>query len=212
MNRIEYLSGLDQSLKCLPEQERREALEFYDSYFQDGYDNGKTDGQIIAELGPVQKVTARIIAQSNFEAKSAASRQAFQGAKSSSAIFSGVKGVFLAIGAVLLGLPGAVMIGIPVLAVLFALLITVLSVIFALGVVMLVVPLVLVAAAVFCFLSVPVIGIGAVGWGLICLGAALLLGTALYLAIYWIVKGISMLVNYIMKKFAQRRRKKAASV
>jgi uncharacterized membrane protein len=211
MNRVEYLSNLDNSLKCLPEQERREAVEFYHSYFQDGYENGKTDEQIIAELGPVQKVAAKIISQSNFEAKSAASKEAFKDAKSSSAIFSGVKGVFLAIGAVLIGLPGAVIIGIPVLAVLFALLVTAVSVIFSFGVVMIVVPIALIAVAVACFVAVPVIGISGVGWGLICLGLALLFGIGFYLAIFWIFKGIAILVNYIMKSFANRRRRKAAA-
>ena len=210
MNRVEYLSQLDDSLKCLPEQERREAVEFYYSYFEDAHESGKTDEQIIAELGPVSKIAAKIISQSNFEAKSAASKEAFNQANSSSSVFKGVKGVLLAIGAVFLGLPGAVIIGIPVLAVLFSLLVTAIAVIFSLGVVMIVVPVALIAAAVMCFISAPVFGISAVGAGLICIGVALLLGTGLYLAIYWIIKGISLLVNSIMKSFANRRKRNPA--
>jgi uncharacterized membrane protein len=211
MNRVEYLSQLDDSLKCLPEQERREAVEFYYSYFEDARESGKTDEQIIAELGPVGKIAAKIISQSNFEAKSAASKEAFNQANSSSSVFKGVKGVLLAIGAVFLGLPGAVIIGIPVLAVLFSLLVTAIAVIFSLGVVMIVVPVALIAAAVMCFISAPVFGISAVGAGLICIGVAILLGTGLYLAIYWIIKGISLLVNSIMKSFANRRKRNPAA-
>jgi len=77
--------------------------------------------------------------------------------------------------------------------------------------VMIVVPIALIAVAVACFVAVPVIGISGVGWGLICLGLALLFGTGFYLAIFWIFKGIAILVNYIMKSFANRRRRKAAT-
>jgi len=211
MNRVEYLSQLDESLKCLPEQERREAVEFYYSYFEDAQESGKTDEQIIAELGSVAKIAAKIIAQSNFETKSAASKEAFHQAQSSSSVFKGVKGVLLAIGAVFLGLPGAVMIGIPVLAVLFSLFVAAISIIFSLGVVMIVVPVALIAAAVLCFVAAPVLGISAVGAGLICIGVAIALGTGLYLAIYWIIKGVAMLVNSIMKSFANRRKKNPAA-
>jgi uncharacterized membrane protein len=210
MNRVEYLSQLDESLKCLPEQERREAVEFYYSYFEDGYENSKTDEQLIAELGPVQKVAAKIISQSNFEAKSAASQAAFDETSGRNSIFKGVKGVFLAIGAVMLGLPGAVIIGIPVLAVLFSLLVAAIAIIFSLGVVMIVLPLAFIAAAIGCFASAAVLGISAVGWGLIFLGIAFLSGTVVYLIIYLIVKGISMLANSIMRSFANRRKRKAA--
>jgi uncharacterized membrane protein len=210
MNRVEYLSKLDDSLKCMPEQERREAIEFYYTYFEDGHEGGKTDEQIIMELGPVDKVAEKIKAQSSFEAKSAASQEAFKEARGTGSIFKGVKGVFLAIGAVIIGLPGAFIIGVPVLAVLFALLVAALAIIFALGVVMIVVPVSLIIAAVGCFASTAVIGISGTGWGLILLGVALLFGTVLYLIIYWIIKGISMLANYIIKSFENRRRKKAA--
>lgn len=211
MNRIEYLSQLDDSLKCIPEQERHEAIEFYHSYFEDGYENGKDDATIIAELGPVSKVAAKIIAQSNFEAKSAASQAAFNQKHSGGPIFSGIKGVFLAIIAVFIGLPGTFVIGIPVLAVLFSLLVAALSVVFALGVVMIVLPLSLIAAAIVCFAAIPVMGIAALGAGMICLGLALLFGTLLYLTVYGIIKGLTFLVNLIMKSFANRRKRKVAA-
>ena len=210
MNKTEYISRLDEALKCLPEQERREAVEFYHSYFEDGYENGKTDEEIIDKLGPFQKVAAKIISQSNFEAKNAASQAAFSETTGSETIFKGVKGVFLAIGAVLIGLPGAVFIAIPVLAVLFALLVTAVSIIFALGIVMVVLPLTFIAAAVLCFVTAASTGIVGVGLGLILLGLALLSGVVVYLFIYLLIKGISLLAKRIMRSFADRRGRKEA--
>lgn len=211
MNRIEYMAQLDDSLKCLPEQERREAVEFYYNYFEDAHESGKTDEEIIEELGPVSKTTAKIISQCNFVAKSTASKEAFNEAHGHSTISKGIKGVFLAIGAVFIGLPGAFIIGIPVLAVLFSLLITVIAVLFSLGVVMVVVPVAFIIAAFFCFASIPGSGLVGLGLGLMFIGVALLTGTVLYLVIYGIVKGISMLVNLIMKSFTNRRRQKTVA-
>jgi uncharacterized membrane protein len=214
MTRVEYLSQLDDSLKGLPEQERREAVEFYYNYFEDAKESGKTDEQIIEELGPVSKISAKIIAQCNFVAKTEASREAFKAANEShgnSSIFKGIKGLFLAIGAVMIGLPGALIVGIPVLAVMFSLLVAVIAIVFSLGVVMVVVPIALIIAAVACFIAVPVIGIAAVGWGLICIGVAILFGIVLYLAIYGIVKLISIIANVIMRAFANRRKQRATA-
>lgn len=211
MNRIEYMSQLDDSLKCLPEQDRREAVEFYYNYFEDARESGKTDEEIIEELGPVSKISAKIISQCNFVAKSTASKEAFHEARGNSTISKGLKGVLLAIGAVIIGLPGAFIIGIPVLAVLFSLLIAAIAVIFSLGVVMVVLPVAFIIAAFCCFASIPVSGIVGFGLGLMFIGVALLTGTVLYLIIYGIVKGISMLVNLIMKGFTNRRSRRAAT-
>lgn len=58
MNRNEFLRQLEQLLCDIPENERREAMEYYRNYFEDA--GPEKDAQIIEELGSPQEVAASI--------------------------------------------------------------------------------------------------------------------------------------------------------
>lgn len=63
MRRKEFLEQLERLLWDIPEQERKEALEFYENYFDDaGEENEAT---VIQELGSPGKVAATIKADLN---------------------------------------------------------------------------------------------------------------------------------------------------
>ncbi len=58
MNRNEFLRQLEQLLCDIPENERREAMEYYRNYFEDA--GPEKEAQIIEELGSPQEVAASI--------------------------------------------------------------------------------------------------------------------------------------------------------
>ena len=58
MNKKEFLRQLEQLLLDIPESERREAVEYYENYFEDAGDG--MEEQIIEELGSPQEVAASI--------------------------------------------------------------------------------------------------------------------------------------------------------
>lgn len=58
MNRIEFMTELERLLKEIPEEERREAIQYYEDYFADaGLEN---EQHIIAELESPKKVAQTI--------------------------------------------------------------------------------------------------------------------------------------------------------
>lgn len=60
MNRIQFMSELNALLRDIPDEEREEALQYYNDYFDDAGE--EMEGQIIEELGSPKKV-ADIIKQ-----------------------------------------------------------------------------------------------------------------------------------------------------
>ncbi len=58
MNREEFLRQLERLLYDIPESERREAMEYYQNYFEDA--GPENEAQIIEELGSPQEVAASI--------------------------------------------------------------------------------------------------------------------------------------------------------
>ena len=60
MSRKEFMEQLERLLRELPEQERREALEYYDGYFDDAGE--EQEAAVIQELGSPGKVAAMILA------------------------------------------------------------------------------------------------------------------------------------------------------
>jgi uncharacterized membrane protein len=195
-------------LRCLPEQQRKDALDFYYSYIEDAIESGKAEEQIISELGSYEKIAIKIIAESNYKAKSAASQEEFKKAGDNNSVFSGVKGIFLAIGAIFIALPGAFIIGFPLLMVVFALLIAAFSVVLSLGIVAVVVPIAFFAAGVASFASTPATGPGGVGIGLIFLGLGLLFGTLAYGLVVVLIEGIASIITNILKLIDRRTKKK----
>lgn len=206
MNRVEYIATLDRLLNGLEEQERRDALEFYFNYFADAEESGKTEQQVMEELGPPARVAAKIISSANFRAKSTASEQAFRQAEEKKSVFRGVQGVFLAIGAVIIALPGAAIAGVIALS----LLIAAVSVLIGLLAAAAAIPLALLGTAVGLFVAVPVLGPYGAGAGLVCLGLALMAGVGLYALMVLLVRLIGRLVKWLLSKIEKSKRKEAA--
>lgn len=59
MNRAEFMAKLRDALAGLPEEERMNALRYYEEYFDDAEDEAKA----IADLGSPEKVAAQILAE-----------------------------------------------------------------------------------------------------------------------------------------------------
>ena len=58
MNRREFMTQLERLLSDIPEKDRKEALEFYENYFDDaGVEN---EGAVMSELGTPEKVAVEI--------------------------------------------------------------------------------------------------------------------------------------------------------
>lgn len=58
MNRVEFMTELEALLRGVPEEERREAIQFYNDYFDDA--GADKEQEVIAELGSPKKVADRI--------------------------------------------------------------------------------------------------------------------------------------------------------
>ena len=58
MNRIEYMTKLASLLQDIPEVERRDAMKYYNDYFDDAGE--ENEEQVISELGNPAKVAATI--------------------------------------------------------------------------------------------------------------------------------------------------------
>lgn len=75
MNRIEFMNELEKLLANLPQDERKDAMQFYIDYFDDaGVEN---EQKVIAELGSPQKVAATI--QADMGGQDASSEYSEQG-------------------------------------------------------------------------------------------------------------------------------------
>lgn len=60
MNRIEYMAALRRALSALPEEERANALRYYEEYFDDA--GPENEQRVIADLGAPEKVAGQILA------------------------------------------------------------------------------------------------------------------------------------------------------
>lgn len=58
MNRIQFMAALEALLQDVPEEERREALQYYNDYFDEA--GPAREEEIIRELGTPQRVAAEI--------------------------------------------------------------------------------------------------------------------------------------------------------
>ena len=58
MNRAEFMSALEKLLVSISEDERAEALQYYEDYFEDA--GPENEEQVIKELGSPEKVAAII--------------------------------------------------------------------------------------------------------------------------------------------------------
>ena len=119
MTKSEFLSILERRLHALPENERRDAIEYYEGYIDDAED---TEAVAIERLGPPNEVAANILAEYALVEAPKTEQPRKRG-------ISIAWAVILAVFAAPIGLPLAV----AVAAVAFALLITMFSLVVAFG-------------------------------------------------------------------------------
>lgn len=85
MNRQEFMRRLEQLLEGIPEEEKREAIAYYTSYFEDAGE--ENEEKIIRELESPEKVAATIRADfpgcNNSETASSGNQQNYNGASQS---------------------------------------------------------------------------------------------------------------------------------
>ncbi|MCL1878329.1 MAG: DUF1700 domain-containing protein [Defluviitaleaceae bacterium] len=127
MNKAEYLQKLEQKLRVLPEDERRDALNYHDEYISDAGD----ENTAISQLGTPGEVAAIILAQSVSGEKNPQSAQNPDGPKESA--FSGMKTAMIVILS-LFALPLAFPVVITVASIGFALVITLATLVFTFAV------------------------------------------------------------------------------
>lgn len=63
MNKQEFLSELERALGKLPHAEVEQALAFYDEAISDRMEDGLSEAEAVADLGPIDEITAQIAAE-----------------------------------------------------------------------------------------------------------------------------------------------------
>jgi len=195
MTKAVYLDQLDYKLRALPYSERKDALEYYDGYLSDAED----EAAAIAQLGSPAEVAATIIADR--AAKEPAPSEASATPKERA---SGVKTawlVILAIFALPIGLPLVIALA----SVAFALFVSLLAVVVAVGAT----ALGLLAAGVASVVAFPWIASQDAGLALMLAGAGLMLvgiGILLVKFVSVLMKGFPMIARFVGKKIASWRK------
>ena len=163
MNRADYMAALRRALSVLPEEERANALRYYEEYFDDA--GPENEAKAIEELGEPAKVAAQPIKE----------KRRWRG-------ISPLLLIVLVLLAIPIGLPLVFGAGATVLGVLLAIVVTVLAVIFAVLLILYGIPLALICGgAVITVLSctlwaTPANALVTLGNGLAAFAAGILLG------------------------------------
>ncbi|HAC2565143.1 TPA_asm: DUF1700 domain-containing protein, partial [Listeria monocytogenes] len=63
MNKQDFLNELNQRLELLDPKERRELLSDYQEHFRNGIEAGKSEEQIVFDLGKPEEIAADIISE-----------------------------------------------------------------------------------------------------------------------------------------------------
>lgn len=150
MNRADYMAALRRALSVLPEEERANALRYYEEYFDDA--GPENEAKAIEELGEPAKVAAQILADYR-ELTAVPHAQPIKEKRRWRGI-SPLLLIVLVLLAIPIGLPLVFGAGATVLGVLLAIVVTVLAVIFAVLLILYGIPLALICGgAVIALLS-----------------------------------------------------------
>ena len=194
MTKAKYLNQLDRKLRAMPDNERRDALEYYDGYLSDAGD----EAAAMARLGSPAEVAANILV-------SHAAKEPAPGETGQSAGKTGAKGfkiawmVALAIFALPVGLPLVIALA----AIAFTLIFSLLAIVLATG------------ATILAFLFTGAVGLilfpmivpQDAGIALFLLGgglASLGLGILLIKCMIILMKGFPMIARFVGKKIGNK--------
>ena len=178
MNRADYMAALRRALSVLPEEERANALRYYEEYFDDA--GPENEAKAIEELGEPAKVAAQILADYR-ELTAVPHAQPIKEKRRWRGI-SPLLLIVLVLLAIPIGLPLVFGAGATVLGVFLAIVVTVLAVIFAALLILYGIPLALICGgAVIALLSctlwaTPANALVTLGNGLAAFAAGILLG------------------------------------
>lgn len=190
MTQTEFMTQLANRLIDIPLEERRAALDFYNNYFQDARDDGKSDADILASLESPAQLAARIRAEFAF----AQARRDPANPKNTGRVLAAVFGI--------LSLP----ITIPAAIVVLSLGVTLAAVVLAFVVTAIAVVLACAASAFLVGLNTAVLLVTGAGTGAmfpILLGMSLMsLGlTVLFAVLFWLVlKLLARLIAWAGRK------------
>ena len=193
MTKNEYLSKLANKLKVLPENERRDALEYYDGYLSDADD----ELVAIAQLGSPGEVAATILADHV--------EKGYGNATTKKCGASSLKSVGIIVAA-LLALPVGFPLAITAVAVLLTLFIALGSVVFAVGlsgIIFFVAGITSLMFAPFAFMHDLGFGLVVGGLGLLCLGCGILFSKLALMLLH----GFGSIARIISRKILRRRSK-----
>ena len=174
MTRNEFFETLKARLGALLESEREKAVQYYEEYFNDALESGKTEQQIIDEIGSIDRIVENIRAEFAFE-KAKQKPNARNTGK--------------LVGIILLALFSAP-ITLPLAITFLAVIITIVAVVFAVVVSLGAAAIALVASAFVTVFVAPIAGVSAVGATFLLIGIGVLLG----LATYFIARGCTFLI------------------
>ena len=226
MNRVEFMNKLKNLLWDIPKEEREEALNYYEDYFDDaGADN---EGKVIEALGSPEKVAAIIKDGLKEETKdqreysetgytgygNSAKDEVVSYEQSKKKSFSdcikglGKSGLILVLILAIFALPILGPIGIGIASTIFGLLAAAVAVVFAVavaGIALLVAGAVVFASAIGCLLVTPAIGVMLLGAALVIIGIGILITVLGIWILTKVVPGlIRFVVDLIRKIFAKK--------
>ena len=178
MNRAEYMAALRRALSVLPEEERANALRYYEEYFDDA--GPENEAKAAQELGDPEKVAAQILADYRELTAVPHAQPIKENAQPEPVEFS--PAIVLVLLAIPIGVPLVFGAGATVFGVLLAIVLTVLALIFAAMLILYGIPLALICGgAVIAVLSctlwaTPANALVTLGNGLAAFAAGILLG------------------------------------
>lgn len=214
MNRTEYMAALRRALAVLPEEERANALRYYEEYFDDA--GPENESKVIDDLGAPEKVAEQILADYRELTAVPSSSGGAAPQPKKQRRWHGINPWLLLV-LVLLAIP----VGIPLAGMLIGLIATVfgvlLSIVLIVLVFIIVVPLCLLAAGVvLCGLSFTLWGIPAsavmtLGCGLVLFALGILVSLLMIklctLFVPPVVRGLVALLRWPIDKWRNRTRK-----
>lgn len=212
MNRSEYMAALRRALSVLPEEERANALRYYEEYFDDA--GPENEEKVISDLGTPEKVAAQILA--DYREVAAVPQPDGTAPQPKKRRWHGINPWLLLV-LVLLAIP----VGLPLVGVLIGLIATLFGVLLSIVLVVLafvvVVPLCLLAAGVvlcgisFVLWSVPASAVTTLGCGLALFALGILVSLLMIklctLFLPPLFRGLVALIRWPFDKIRGRTRK-----
>ena len=203
MTQTEFMTQLANRLIDIPLEERRAALDFYNNYFQDARDEGRSDAEVIASLESPAQIAARIRAEFAF----AQARRDPANPKNTGRVLAAVFGIL----SLPITVPAAIVVlalGIALTAVLLAFVLT------AVGIVLACVGTAFLVGLNAAVLLVTGAGTGAMfpvllGMALMALGLTVLFATVFWLLLKLLARVIAWAGRGIYRLFAGNRKREA---